>query len=387
MEPTKVILIACGSFSPPTNMHFRMFEVARDHLHRLGNQVVIGGIMSPVHDAYGKKDLVSSTHRITMLKLALLNTDWIKVSDWECMQETWTRTRQTLQYHQNKVNSLLNSLNYDLNEDDCNWIPDSVRNGINGPIQVKLLCGADLLESFGVQGLWADEDIECILKQHGLVVITRENTDPLRFIYNSDILTKLMANITIITDWITQDISSTKVRRALRRSESVKYLLADKVIEYIHKYSLYGSKGIKYLSAPTPFLTPSPSDVIMESPSPTHNPCFNVCRSDILSIPLLNSNLLTNNRFDALSKTNNINMSKHPGQAIKIITESTGEHKLFREVKADTKQVCKNNSSSANREDKPKAMYSGPDNAIDTSTKVVFSKYGIQIISDVETMV
>lgn len=243
MSPTKVILLACGSFSPPTNMHLRMFEIARDHLHRLGNHVVIGGLISPVHDAYGKKDLVPSTHRLAMARLALHNSDWIKVSDWESNQETWTRTRQTLQYHQNKVNSLLNHSNYeyDMNEDDHRWIPDNMRNN-NSPVQIKLLCGADLLESFGTPGLWSDEDIESIVGQHGLVVITRENTDPLRFIYNSDILTKLMGNIIIVTEWIRQEISSTKIRRALRRAESVKYLLADKVIEYIFQHSLYGSR-------------------------------------------------------------------------------------------------------------------------------------------------
>lgn len=249
MQPTKVILIACGSFSPPTIMHLRMFEIARDHLHRLGNHIVIGGLISPVHDAYAKTDLVSSTHRLAMIKLSLQNSEWVKLSDWECNQETWTRTRQTLQYHQNKLNSILNSSNNDfnnVNEDDYSWMPDSFRNGCNGPVQVKLLCGADLLESFAVPGLWADEDIETIIKHHGLVVVTRENTNPLKFIYNSDVLTRLMANITIVTEWITQDISSTKIRRALRRSESVKYLLPDKVIDYIYKNSLYGTRGMDH---------------------------------------------------------------------------------------------------------------------------------------------
>ncbi|KAK5644960.1 hypothetical protein RI129_006260 [Pyrocoelia pectoralis] len=341
MSPTKVILLACGSFSPPTNMHLRMFEIARDHLHRLGNHVVIGGLISPVHDAYGKKDLVSSTHRLAMVRLALHNSDWIKVSDWESNQETWTRTRQTLQYHQNKINSLLNHSNYeyDINEEDHRWIPDNMRNNNNSPVQIKLLCGADLLESFGTPGLWSDEDIESIVGQHGLVVITRENTDPLRFIYNSDILTKLMGNIIIVTEWIRQEISSTKIRRALRRTESVKYLLADKVIEYIFQHSLYGSRETKYLLVPTSFLTPSPSDITMESPSPTRNPCFNVCNNTIIQIPAYNNNLLNNRVGVTTAKMNHTNVIKHPGQAIKIITESTGEHKLVKDERSDTKQA------------------------------------------------
>lgn len=31
-----VVLLACGSFNPITNMHLRLFEVARDHLHQTG---------------------------------------------------------------------------------------------------------------------------------------------------------------------------------------------------------------------------------------------------------------------------------------------------------------------------------------------------------------
>lgn len=78
-------------------------EIARDHLHRLGSHIVVGGIMSPVHDSYGKKDLESSTHRLSMLKIGLQNHDWIRLSDWECKQETWSRTKQVLQYHQVKT--------------------------------------------------------------------------------------------------------------------------------------------------------------------------------------------------------------------------------------------------------------------------------------------
>lgn len=247
MAPVKVVLLACGSFNPPTNMHLRMFEIARDYLHRMGNHVVVGGLISPVHDAYGKTELVSSTHRLAMVKLAIQSSDWIRVSDWECKQETWSRTRKTLQYHQNHINALLNSSNNDynnINEDDLLWITDNIKNRCSGPIQLKLLCGADLLESFGTPGLWSDEDIEAIIGQHGLVVVTREKTDPLKFIYNSDVLTNFMSNIMIVTEWIRNDTSSTKIRTAIRRSESVKYLVSDSIIEYIQKHHLYGCKEL-----------------------------------------------------------------------------------------------------------------------------------------------
>lgn len=74
-------------------------EIARDYLQKRG-QSVIGGIISPVHDAYGKKELEYATHRVAMLKEAVKDTNWIKVSTWESQQENWSRTRDVLQYHQ-----------------------------------------------------------------------------------------------------------------------------------------------------------------------------------------------------------------------------------------------------------------------------------------------
>lgn len=72
----------------------------------MGQYEVVGGIISPVHDAYGKKELVSATHRLNMIKISLQGNEWVKLSDWESRQETWTRTRQILQYHQvNNVSS------------------------------------------------------------------------------------------------------------------------------------------------------------------------------------------------------------------------------------------------------------------------------------------
>lgn len=64
---------------------------------------------------------------------------------------------------QNLLNAVLNpSINNhnDINEDDGIWLPDNIRNSNNSdPVKVKLLCGGDLLESFGTPGLWTDEDV------------------------------------------------------------------------------------------------------------------------------------------------------------------------------------------------------------------------------------
>ncbi|GAB1604302.1 nicotinamide/nicotinic acid mononucleotide adenylyltransferase 3-like isoform X2 [Argonauta hians] len=221
----RVVLLCCGSFNPITNMHLRMFEIARDQLQRNGQYTVIQGIISPVNDNYAKKDLISSRHRCAMVEKSLQNSDWISLDRWESEQNTWTETRHVLAHHSNRLNAELNSFG------DKNHNPNT--------ILVKLLCGADLLESFGVPNLWRKEHIEEIVGNFGLVCINRAGSDPYRFIYESDVLTQHQENIIIVTEWISNEISSTKVRRALRREQSVKYLLHDSVIDYIKKEKLY----------------------------------------------------------------------------------------------------------------------------------------------------
>ena len=83
--------------------------------------------------------------------------------------------------------------------------------------------------------------IENIVRNYGLVVITRSDCNPKKFIYESDLLTRLQDDIDIVPEWITNEISSTKIRRALRRQESVKYLIQDPVIDYIKDKNLYSS--------------------------------------------------------------------------------------------------------------------------------------------------
>ncbi|KYN29988.1 Nicotinamide mononucleotide adenylyltransferase 1 [Trachymyrmex cornetzi] len=371
MAPTRVILMSCGSYNPPTNMHLRMFEIARDHLHRMGTHVVVGGVISPVHDAYAKKELASATHRCAMLRLSLQNSDWIRLSTWETRQNCWTKTRMCLQHHQNLLNSMLSSSNdikHHLQIEDTDWIPENVKNSStdNTPIQIKLLCGADLLESFGIPGLWLEEDIDAIVGEHGLVVITREGSNPNKFIYDSDILSKHMNNICIVTEWIPNEVSSTRIRRALKRGESVRYLLQDSVIDYIYKHEIYDARmpdtTIKLeLSSPnvnnylhidprylTALLTPSPSDVTMGSPSPVEI----VASIDVPDAVVLRKNLQNATGSGGLDEireqfvsviSNNVDNGniKHvsrvayPGQAKQIIASATGVARILDEVVDD----------------------------------------------------
>lgn len=64
----------------------------------LGQYQVVGGIISPVGDAYGKQGLVSAKHRVAMAKIALQTSDWVSVDDWESHQPDWTETVVSMRY-------------------------------------------------------------------------------------------------------------------------------------------------------------------------------------------------------------------------------------------------------------------------------------------------
>ncbi|CAN8001419.1 unnamed protein product [Ixodes hexagonus] len=221
----RTVLVACGSFNPVTNMHLRMFDLARDHLQNgISPPVeVIGGLMSPVSDAYSKPGLVSAHHRCSMLNLALLTNDWVsqniatvihpsnvcRVAQMHC--EDGIHVAVSLFFYKNL---------FRLKNITLHFIHHSGSLTPHVPLPLVL-------------------KIEQLVSQFGLVVVMRSGCDATRIIYESDILHRHRRNIHLVRDWAANEISSTGVRRALARGESVKYLLQDAVITYIHEHGLY----------------------------------------------------------------------------------------------------------------------------------------------------
>ncbi|GAQ77772.1 Nicotinate/nicotinamide mononucleotide adenyltransferase [Klebsormidium nitens] len=217
-EGQPIVLVSTGSFNPPTILHLRMFELARDDLTADGYSV-LGGYMSPVNDAYGKKGLLPAHHRIAMCRLAAADSDLLMVDPWEALQADFQRSIKVLKRIQQGVNAAR---------------PEGMP-----PVRLMLVCGADLLESFSRPGVWIEAQLREIFADHGVVCISRGGSDARRHIHENDLLFEYRKSIRIVDEWASNEVSSTLVRRFLSRGLSVKYLTPDSVIQYVKEHKLY----------------------------------------------------------------------------------------------------------------------------------------------------
>ncbi|KAF6038689.1 NMNAT1 [Bugula neritina] len=256
--PKSVILYCAGSFNPITNKHLRLLELARDALHKTGQYKVVKGILVPANAKYAKDNLVAAHHRLAMVKLAVDSNAWLCTDSWEVEQSQWPPTAVALDALKDRIqDGTVSQCIYNgsaaVESDSSTQLKRKRPNDTNShesseetdvfarhkSAKIMLVCGSDLLRSFSVPDLWAKEHMEQILRDHGLVVVVREGSDPYQDIYSSDMISKYSHNIHIVTDWLGDDFSSTKIRTAIRRNESIKYAVPEPVLEYILKHKLY----------------------------------------------------------------------------------------------------------------------------------------------------
>lgn len=148
-------------------------------------------------------------------------------------------------------------------------------------------------------------------------------------------------------------------------------------------------------------LTPSPTDVVMESPSPTDNHCISICNNNLFLKNLTTKSSPDNTDSVDSAANNKINQFRHPGQAVKILTDNSGEHTIIRN------KVCTNSTSTKEfgmlksskscthfEQNKPEFKSSRSNSQIcdyqncdENMIKFIFTKHGIQVISDIETVV
>lgn len=85
----RVVLVSTGAFCPVHRAHLEMLALAREALERRG-AVVLGGYLSPSHDAYvslkcGARTL-DARHRVRLCEEAVQGSDWLMVDGWEALE-------------------------------------------------------------------------------------------------------------------------------------------------------------------------------------------------------------------------------------------------------------------------------------------------------------
>ncbi|ODV86690.1 hypothetical protein CANARDRAFT_230638 [[Candida] arabinofermentans NRRL YB-2248] len=229
-DPNKypLVIVACGSFSPITYLHLRMFEMALDSIRESTKFEVLGGYYSPVSDNYKKPGLAASAHRVRMCELACERTSsWLMVDAWESLQPKYTRTALVLDHFNQEINI------------NRGGVLKSNSSTERIGVKIMLLAGGDLIESMGEPNVWADLDLHHILGNYGCLIVERTGSDVRSFLLSHDVMYEHRKNILVIKQLIYNDISSTKVRLFIRRNMSVQYLLPNSVIRYIQEHKLY----------------------------------------------------------------------------------------------------------------------------------------------------
>ena len=150
---TPLVLVACGSFSPVTFLHLRMFEMARDDARLHSQFEVVGGYLSLVNDAYKKPGLATSVHRYNMCRLACDKTsDWLMVDPFEARAEEYVPTAPVLDHFDEELNKKRQGVPI-INENGQEVGRKNVR--------IILLAGSDLIQTMSEPGVWAEEDVGC----------------------------------------------------------------------------------------------------------------------------------------------------------------------------------------------------------------------------------
>jgi len=195
-----------SSFDPVTNVHL---WTASTVAHRCKLDRVI---FLPCSSKRQDKQLhVSDEHRMNMVRLAIAGNEKFEVDDYEMNQLGWEiATYITLRHYREKY-------------------PND---------EIYFIMGADLLVDIG-EGKWkrADE----LIHENKFIVMARNGINMLSAISKSPILRNADDGQTfhLIDKGLAMEISSSYIRDELKMGGEPRYLMPDKVYDYIKENSLY----------------------------------------------------------------------------------------------------------------------------------------------------
>jgi len=182
-----------GSFNPIHTGHL----VIASYMAGFTGLKEVWLVVSPHNPLKNRSGLANMYDRLEMAKLAVENSDQLKVSDIEFGLPQPSYTVDTLTYLQEKY-------------------PDR---------EFVLIMGADNLASFKK---W--KNYEVLLKNYQIYVYPRPEIDLGEWQDHPSI---------IITETPQMDISSTFIRKAIKEGKNIQYFVPDKVLDFIESKNMY----------------------------------------------------------------------------------------------------------------------------------------------------
>ncbi len=190
-----------GTFNPIHYGHLVTAEVVRDKF-KLDKVIFIPSYRTPYK---GRRDLISSSHRYKMAKLAIENNGYFSVSDIEIKRRGKSYTRDTMKEFKEKFGK---------------------------ETKLFFITGADAI---GQMPRW--KGAKELPQLCEFIAASRPGFKLRKLPPRYERHTRLIEVPALA-------ISSTDIRKRLKRGETIKYLLPEKVERYIHQHRLYLSLGI-----------------------------------------------------------------------------------------------------------------------------------------------
>lgn len=197
----RVKVIFGGAFNPLTIAHLCQAEQICNEFEQVDNIVFV-----PVGNHYYKEGLISSEHRVNMLKKTCSKNDKYEISTVEVNSEKLLKTIDTLELLQEQYQSH----------------------------ELWFATGTDNLKEVH---LWKEP--EKLLSKFKLLVIERDRDNAEEIINNSEILSSYRDNIIVMKLSIRSNISSTIIRDIIKTDKSCRYLVPDEIFAYVNKNLLY----------------------------------------------------------------------------------------------------------------------------------------------------
>lgn len=191
-----------GTFNP---IHIGHLNIAYEAIYKLKlDKVIFMPNGSPPHK--DNFNILDSKYRLDMVKLAIEHEKMFEVSTYEIYKEDISYTYQTLNYFRKK-------------EPDTEWF---------------FITGVDCLMDLGK---W--KNTKEILRNCNLIVFSRVGFSEEEIFAQKKIIEDKYSEKIVFIDIPLIEISSTAIRRKIRKNEEFGYLVGDKIKNYIKINRLY----------------------------------------------------------------------------------------------------------------------------------------------------